>query len=81
MKKIIIICALSISFFILTEGQRLIFSKSENRGIFAEDAVKEFDADYILGDICTCDSFTTSEPFVNELNNNYFNQNENENCR
>lgn len=29
--------------------------------------------DFIYGDMCTCDSFTTSEPFVNELNNNYFN--------
>lgn len=29
--------------------------------------------DFIFGDMCTCDSFTTSEPFVNELNNNYFN--------
>ena len=34
---------------------------------------REFDADYILGDICTCDSFTTSEKFVNELNEKYFN--------
>ncbi len=27
---------------------------------------------YLIGDICTCDSFTTSENFVNELNEKYF---------
>jgi len=29
--------------------------------------------DFIFGDMCTCDAFTTSEQFVDELNNNYFN--------
>ena len=28
--------------------------------------------DYVYGDMCTCDSFTTSEVFVNNLNENYF---------
>ncbi len=28
--------------------------------------------DFVFGDMCTCDSFTTSENFVNELNEKYF---------
>ena len=28
--------------------------------------------DFLFGDMCTCDSFTTSEQFVDELNTKYF---------
>ena len=37
------------------------------------DFTNLYGKDYIIGDMCTCDSFTTSEDFVKQLNEKYFN--------
>lgn len=42
------------------------------KSIVSLDNLKE-DNTFVYGDMCTCDSFTTSESFVNEIKDVYFN--------